>query len=137
MTEERLLERLRTWKEEPRRRAREDPRRTIDSILRHLGRILNTKRGNVPIAEDYGVPDLTDFVSFDFESVGEIQRSLRQVIQRYEPRLKVLQVSFVPQEEGALSLHFEIAGRLATSEGKIPVHFETIVDGNGRVSVSG
>jgi type VI secretion system protein len=137
MREERLLDRLRTWKEAPERRAGEDPGRTVDSIIRHLSRILNTKRGNVPIAEDYGIPDLTDFVSLHLESIGEIERSLRQVIQRYEPRLKVSRVSFVPQEDEALSLRFEIIASLATSQEKIPVHFETIVDGNGKVSISG
>jgi len=137
MREERLLERLRTWKEEPKRRAGEDPSRTVDSILRHLSRILNTKRGNVPLAEDYGVPDFTDFISFYHESIGEIERSLRQVIQRYEPRLKVSRVSFVPQEEGDLVLRFEIDARLATSEEKVPVHFETIIDANGKMSVAG
>lgn len=137
MREERLLERIRSWEQKPERRAREDPRRTIDSILRHLTRILNTKQGNVPIAEDYGIPDFTDFVSSYLESVGGLERSLRQVIQRYEPRLKVLRVSFVPQEEGALSLRFEIVARLATSQEKVPVHFETVVDTNGKVSISG
>jgi type VI secretion system protein len=137
MREERLLERIRSWQQKPERRAREDPRRTIDSILRHLTRILNTKQGNVPIAEDYGIPDFTDFATSYLESVGGLERSLRQVIQRYEPRLKVQRVSFVPQEEGALSLRFDIVARLATSGEKVPVHFETVVDTNGKVSISG
>ncbi len=137
MREERLLERIRSWEQRPERRAQEDPRRTIDSVLRHLSRILNTKQGNVPLADDYGIPDLTDFVSFYQGSAGGIERSLRQVIQRYEPRLKVLRVSFVPQEEDLLSLRFEIVARLATGDEKIPVHFETVVDSTGKVSVSG
>ncbi len=62
MAEERLLERIRTWKNEPNRRSRGEPRRQIDSIVAHLRRILNTRQGNVPIADAYGVPDLTDFM---------------------------------------------------------------------------
>jgi type VI secretion system protein len=137
MREERLLERLRAWKERSGRRAEEDSGKIVESVIRHLTRILNTRRGNVPIAEDYGVPDLTDFLSLPSESANEIERSLRQVIQRYEPRLKVQQVSFVPSEEGDLSLRFEIVSRLATSPKKGSVHFQTIVDANGKVSVVG
>ena len=135
MREERLLERFRAWKEKPGRRAQEDSGKIVESVIRHLTRILNTKRGNVPIAEDYGIPDLTDFLSLPLESVSEIERSLRQVIQRYEPRLKVQRVSFVPPEVGDLSLRFEIVSRLATNPKKGPVHFQTIVDANGKVSV--
>jgi type VI secretion system protein len=62
MGEERLLERIRSWKNEPQRRSRGEPRRQIDSIVAHLQRILNTRQGNVPIADGYGVPDLTDSV---------------------------------------------------------------------------
>ena len=137
MREERLLERLRAWKERSGSRAEEDSDQIVESVIRHLTRILNTKRGNVPIAEDYGVPDLTDFLSLPSESVNEIERSLRQVIQRYEPRLKVQRVSFVPSEEGDLSLRFEIVSRLVTSPKKGPVHLQTIVDANGKVSVVG
>jgi type VI secretion system protein len=102
-----------------------------------LSRILNTKQGNVPIAEDYGIPDFTDFGSSFLESAGAMERSLREIIQRYEPRLRVMRVSFVPQEDGAVSLRFVILGKLATGDEKIPVHIETVVDTNGKVSVSG
>ena len=136
MREERLLERLRTWEREPARRGREDTRRIIDSVLRHLQRILNTKQGNVPIAEDYGVPDFTDFLHSYPDSVREMERTLRLVIQKYEPRLKAVRVSFVPQDESTLSLSFQITARLSTEE-KTQVLFETRVDSEGKIEVRG
>ena len=69
MGEERLLERIQSWEKEPKRRSRGEPRRQIDSIVAHLQRILNTRQGNVPIADGYGVPDLTDFMLSYPESV--------------------------------------------------------------------
>lgn len=137
MREERLLERISTWKREPGRREREDVGRITDSILYHLQRILNTKRGNVPIAEDYGVPDFTDLFHAYPESVRDLEKSIRQTIQKYEPRLTAVRVSFIPQEEDLLSLRFQIVAKLATTEKRNPVLFETIVDTDGKVSVKG
>jgi type VI secretion system protein len=134
--EERLLERIRTWEKEPTRRSREDPRRITDSVLRHLRRLLNTKEGNVPIAEDYGVPDFTDLLYSYPESVKEIERTIRLAIQKYEPRLRGAKVSFVPQEEDLLSLRFQIVARLDT-ESKTQVFFETQIDSDGKVTIKG
>ena len=137
MREERLLERISTWEREPRRREREDVKRITDSILYHLQRILNTKQGNVPIAEDYGVPDFTDLFHSYPESVRDLEKSIRQTIQKYEPRLRGVRVSFIPQEEDILSLRFQIVAQLATAERKNSVLFETIVDSDGKISVKG
>jgi type VI secretion system protein len=136
MREERLLERIQTWEKEPMRRNKEDSRRIVDSVLRHLQRILNTKQGNVPIAEDYGVPDFTDFLDDLPDSVREIEKTLRLTIQKYEPRLKAVKVSLIPQEEDLLSLRFQIVAKL-TTESKTQVLFETIIDTDGKVSIKG
>ncbi len=108
----------------------------VDSILRHLKRILNTKQGNAPIAEDYGVPDFSEFMSALPRSVGELERSIRLAIQKYEPRLTGVRVSFIPQEEDRLSLRFQIVARLA-AESKNPVYIETVVDSDGKIEIKG
>jgi type VI secretion system protein len=136
MREARLLERIRTWERDPARREREDPRRVIDSVLAHLHRILNTKQGNVPIAEDYGVPDFTDLLYSYPESVRDIERTIRSAIQKYEPRLKAVKVTFIPQDEDLLSLRFQIAARLS-GESKTQVFFETVVDSDGKIEIKG
>jgi type VI secretion system protein len=137
MREERLLERIRSWEKGPDRREREDPKRIIDSVLRHLQRILNTRRGSVPIAEDYGLPDFTDLLHTYPESIREIERSIRQIIQKYEPRLKAIRVSFIPQDEDIFSVSFQIDARLATEDEKIPVFFESLIGTDGRIRIRG
>jgi len=137
MREERLLERIRSWEKGPDRQAREDPAKIIDSVLRHLQRILNTRRGSVPIAEDYGVPDFTDLMHSYPESVREIEGSVRQLIQKYEPRLKDIRVSFIPQEEDIFWLRFQILARLLTEDERIPVFFESLMGTDGRVTIKG
>ncbi len=136
MREERLLERLRTWGKEPFRRGREEPRRVIDSVLRHLRRILNTKQGNVLIAEDYGVPDFSDFLNALPDSIRDIEKNIRAAIQKYEPRLTGVRVNFIPQEDDPLSLRFQITARLAM-DAKTQVFIETIVDADGQVEIRG
>ncbi len=136
MREERLLERLQTWEREPARRGREDPRRIVDSVLRHLKRILNTKQGNVLIAEDYGIPDFSDFINTLPRSIGELEKSIRLAIQKYEPRLTAVRVNFIPQEEDRLSLRFQIVAKLVT-ESKTQVYIETVVDSEGKIEIKG
>jgi len=91
----------------------------------------------VPIAEDYGVPDFTDLLHSYPESVREIERSIRQIIQKYEPRLKGIRVSFIPQEEDIFSVRFQILARLAAEDEKFPVFFESLMGTDGRVKIKG
>ena len=103
----------------------------------HLQRILNTRQGNVPIAEDYGIPDFTELLYSYPDSVRDMEKSIRQTIQKYEPRLTAVRVSFTPQEEYTLSLRFHIVAKLATTEKRNQVVFETIVDTEGKVTIKG
>lgn len=132
MREERLLERIRAFERDPARRGGTDHGRLVDSILAHIRLILNTRQGNVPIAPDYGVPDFLDFLQTYPDSVRKIERSIRTAIGSYEPRLKGVRVSFIPQEDDVLALRFQITASIVDG-GK--VHFETVVDTDGKVAV--
>ncbi len=135
MQEDRLLKRISAWEKEPDRRARQDPKRTIDSVLGHLQQILNTRQGSVPIGEDFGVPDFTDLVQTYPDGVRDFERSIKHTIQKYEPRLKAVRVRFVPVEDDVLSVRFQISGRLATEDDKEPVIFQSVVGSDGKISI--
>ncbi|RLB43297.1 MAG: type VI secretion system baseplate subunit TssE [Deltaproteobacteria bacterium] len=137
MREERLLERIRNWKKHPERRAKQDPKRLTDSVLNHLQKILNTRHGTVPIAEDFGIPDFTEFANNYPDSLRGIERAIRNTILRYEPRLKAVRVNFLPQEEDVLTLRFQIIAKIATDEINLPVMFESIVDSEGKIKLRG
>ncbi len=147
MREERLFERIRNWEKKPERRIKDDPKRIVDSILRHLRQLLNTKQGNVPIGEDYGTPDFTDlFNTFSRTRVDakrEIEKAIRLAIQKYEPRLEWVRVNMIENEEeedypytDPLTLRFQIMGRLS-DESRTQVFLETTVDHDRRVNVIG
>ena len=137
MREERLLKRISAWEREPHRRSSVDPKRIIDSVLDHLQQLLNTRQGSVSIGEDYGVPDFTELLHAYPDSVRDFERSIRQTIQKYEPRLDGIRVRLIPQDEELLSLRFQIMAKLVTEDYKEPVFFESVVDSDGKISITG
>jgi len=135
MEDERFLERLRSVEKNPNRREGRDNGRLIQSVLNHMEQILNTRQGSVPIAEDYGSPDFTNLPgSSPSESTHEVERSIQQVIQKYEHRLKGVRVQFIPQEDDILSLRFRITGWLAVDE-DVPIVFNTVIGADGKVNI--
>lgn len=137
MHEKRLLERIRDFTRDQDRRGEIDPSVLSASILAHLRRLLNTKQGSVPIAEDYGLADLTDLPgSFAPDNLAEIEDKINRVISRYEPRLANIRITFAKRQEDSLSLRFEISGQVMAEELKLPILFESVVEPSGKISLS-
>lgn len=122
--------------ESPEKRLDTDSDTVVHSVLEHLIRVLNTKKGSVDIDPEFGVPDITNISSsFSAESVPELEAAIKKVVENYEPRLKDVSVRFAAQEDDLLSLRFSITAKLITDEKSKPVIFETIVDSDGQVKV--
>jgi type VI secretion system protein len=137
MREHRLLDRIRLMNKNPSRRLSQDPKQMIRSIQEHLQRILNTRQGSAPIAEDYGVPDFTNFMGAYSESQRNLERNLRQTIQKYEPRLQGIRVGFFPKEDDPLTMSFQITARLVLKGQNDPILFESTVDSGGHIRIRG
>ncbi len=137
MREFRLLERIRYIDRHPEQRGRAEPNAMLNSVLHHVQMMLNTKQGAVPIAPDYGVPDFTDIAgSYASDAVQEMERGLTAVIAKYETRLRDARVEFESQQEDVLSLKFRIMGKLVLENGELPVVFESVVQSDGKITVS-
>jgi type VI secretion system protein len=115
-----------------------DPNDLVTSVMRHLRKILNTRQGSAPIDDDYGMPDFTDLAAnFSAESVRDVARSIKQVVNQYEPRLSSVVIEGAPQGEHILELHFKIDGRLKIGDNsEVPVAFDTFVNPDGRIQIS-
>jgi type VI secretion system protein len=137
MREHRLLDRIRLISKRPTRRSTEDPKQMIRSVQEHLQRILNTRQGNVIIADDFGIPDFTNFMSSFTESQRALERTIRNTIQKYEPRLQNIRVSFLQERDDPLTLSFQIQARLVLPGHKDAVMFESVVDSGGHIRVKG
>lgn len=135
MQEQRLLDRIRLIAGNATRRVGEDPRQMIRSVQAHLQRILNTRHGNVPIAVDYGIPDFTNLMNDFHDSRQSLERTIRNTILKYEPRLKAVRVAFLEQEEDKLTLRFQISAQLVMKDHRDPVMFESVLDAGGRITV--
>ncbi len=135
MREARLLERIRKREQDPLRRESEDPSKVIDSIQAHLKQILNTRQGNVPISEEYGTPDFTEFLTDYPQSLRGFERAIRQTIIQYEPRLRAVRVAFTPQEDDRLVVKFQIHAKLSATDANTSVLFESLLDSDGQISI--
>jgi type VI secretion system protein len=135
MMSDRLLDRIRRWETQPLWRDRDDTQKTIDSVIRHLQRLLNTHQGSVMIADDYGIPDLTHYLQGGQDAVMDVEAAIRKVIESYEPRLTGVRVHYMTPEEGVPTLRFQVQARLRT-ESKL-VFLETWVGSDGKVEVKG
>jgi len=135
MREERLLERIRMQEKIPARSTSEDPKKVLDSVMLHLQKVLNTRQGGVQIAEDYGLPDFNDVFNSQAGAPREIEKAIRQTIQKYEPRLKAVRVKYIQLEDDLLSLNFEIHARLAVENSDEPVIFESQIGDDGKITI--
>jgi type VI secretion system protein len=113
VVKERLLERL-SRQEQPNRNDRRPPEDIVKlSIQGYLSRLLNVRRGSVPIDAEYGLPDMSNIAgSFAVGYVSEIQRDILLQIDLYEKRLLRPTIQQVVEEREIITLKFILTGQL-------------------------
>lgn len=133
---ERLLERMRREEKGENDPGIPDSQLVLQSVQHHLARLLNTARGSVPIADDYGIPDFFSLFGLgDVEALGRLERMLEVVVKKYEPRLKNVTIKVISKDETGLNLHLQLLGSIPMEGKDVAVSFETVLDSNGRVLV--
>lgn len=136
MFDERLLERIRNLESNPDTRVERSLTRKINSIINHLQNLLNTHQGNVLIADDYGIPDITNSHGEGItELTRRIENTLQQTILKYEPRLKNIRVELLSEKEDVLNMRFKLEAVLV-HDNATPVILETVVSAGGKVDIS-
>ncbi|MBA3708237.1 MAG: type VI secretion system baseplate subunit TssE [Planctomycetes bacterium] len=106
----------------------------LRSILANLQNLLNTRVGSAAAQMDLGTPAANE-IALDFPaSLSRLQESIRACIQRYEPRLRAVEVAFVDTARDALLLHFQVTARLVGDEHD-GLLFRTTVDPSGRLTI--
>jgi type VI secretion system protein len=107
------------------------------SLREHLTQLLNTRAGSALTCPDYGVIEVSEVVHDFPDAIGIVQRSLKNTIQQYEPRLRNVQVRHVKNETSLLTLEFEITAQYQLPDGRrMPLRFGLGVDGSSNVSVT-
>lgn len=112
-----------------------DPDDIIDSVCRHLHVMLNTRQGNSITVPDFGTTDFSD-VTRGYASVNKVQEEIRRSIEKYEPRLRNVQVYFTPVENEPLTMHFDISASVVLDDDEKSTMFRSVIGSNGEVKVS-
>ena len=98
------------------------------SILSHLEKMLNTKKGSVMLSNHYGLSEFNELQH------GLMEQEIKQFIERYEPRLEISDVMRLPLKKNtAANISIQIAG--AFVGGKTPIRFTTVLTPNGKITV--
>ena len=109
-----------------------------ESILHNLTRMLNTRQGGPLIQpQDYGMVDITEISTRFPDSIADVQKAIRITIEKYEPRLKNVQVEHIGEGADLQTLKFKITAQLADKKGRDSVYFETVIDPTGEVQLNG
>lgn len=119
------------------RLASADPSRPVDevhSIIGNLRAILNTRLGDSMAAREFGVVDFVDLVHQFPAAAQVIQRSIRNTISEFEPRLRNVRVRVVSSDD-PLAIAFEVSARLAGDKRRGLVRVRTEMSQGGRVKV--
>jgi type VI secretion system protein len=109
-----------------------------ESILHNLTRVLNTRQGGPMIQpQDYGMVDITEISTRFPDSIADVQKAIRITIEKYEPRLKNVQIEQLSEGNDLQTLKFKITAQLADKKGRDSIYFETVIDPTGEVQLNG
>jgi type VI secretion system protein len=108
----------------------------LSSIGGYLAKLLNTHQGSVLQDPSYGIPDINLLTSsFGLEQKRDLEEILSRVITGYEPRLKNVEVTYMPDDSRPLIISFRISGELSGVRAGQPVLFETRIIAGNRIEV--
>ncbi|MFG6668305.1 type VI secretion system baseplate subunit TssE [Halomonas sp. HNIBRBA4712] len=85
----------------------------VESIKRHLVELLNSHPGNSACAPELGLLDFNDATIGVLDLELNIQRAIRQCIERFEPRVKRVEVASLPNAGDPLQLRFQVHATVA------------------------
>ena len=109
-------------------------------VLKHLEWLLNSRStfgARVHASEvlresvvAYGLPDISGLRPGDSRDRDQLERILVEVIQRFEPRLRDVQVEFNPesQDRSRSMLHYRVRARIQVKPIDKPILIDTLLE---------
>ncbi len=109
-----------------------------DTVKRDLESLLNSRQTRPELVDNidelstsmltYGLPDFTSTGGAGVEEHEMLRRAVVRTIERFEPRLRHVDVTVVPPKSSfERSLHLTISAMLWIDPEPIPVSFDTVV----------
>jgi type VI secretion system protein len=108
----------------------------LNSIFEYLQKILSTKEGSTLIAYDFGIPDISNFHTQNYgEYVSFLEKKLKNTIEKFEPRLKNIKITYFDKYTDKSILNFRIEGELSHIKDYL-LTFDTTIKANGEVDIN-
>ena len=85
---------------------------TVESVKRHLVDLLNSHPGHSESAPALGLLDFNDATIGVLDLELNVQRAIRQCIERFEPRIRRAEVASLPNAGAPLQLRFQVHATL-------------------------
>lgn len=115
----------------------EDVEALREAVRQNLARLLNARHGMSEAAPDYGLPAMVDLITGSGDHLAIMQRAIRTAIDKYEPRLRSVRVSFVQDEESPMQpLTFRVDAVLVGRQQEYRVGYVTAVGRDGQFEVA-
>ncbi|MCJ8518559.1 type VI secretion system protein [Pseudorhizobium tarimense] len=108
----------------------------LESILRNLQTILNSRKGCCETRPDFGLSDFN--ATSDYRSsLTAIARDVERQIRAFEPRLRNVFVQPIEDKTRLLEFVFHVDGELADEERTVRVRFDSVLGSDGRIRFNG
>jgi type VI secretion system protein len=104
----------------------------VTSIVTHLNHLLSTRQGTLAHLPDYGLPDISEIYRDMPDSIVDLQRAIKQTVERYEPRLQRVHVTYHETDRLNMRLVFLLGGELSDRR---RVEFRTVFSSHEPVRV--
>ncbi|NBB85891.1 MAG: type VI secretion system baseplate subunit TssE [Bacteroidetes bacterium] len=83
------------------------------SVMSNLNRLFNSRQGSVKHLPDYGLPDISTVYREAPRSIDALRRSIKQVVQKYEPRLHRVHVEHQDTDAFDMRLIFLLTAEMS------------------------
>ncbi len=134
MAERALLERLAASR--PGRPAvRSDGAASVESVMRNLRRLFNSREGCALTRPDLGLPDFGSLAQSFPNALQDVIKAIKYQIEQFEPRLRNVQVRHQVDAEDPRLIRFHIRAEFAGADDATPVLFDGVLGSDGRVDV--
>lgn len=101
---------------------------TVESIKHHLVALLNSHPGHSECAPALGLLDFNDATIGVLDLEINIQRAIRQCIERFEPRVCRVEVESLPRHGDPLQLHFQVHATLSLAQGNAQTTIDLLLN---------
>jgi type VI secretion system lysozyme-like protein len=107
----------------------------IDSIINYLKSILSCRKGTTKMNEYFGMDNIYNSYNESFEDfILSSESEIQSEIQRLEPRLENIVVSYEGKDYNNLFYKFKIEAKLSENHAK-KIVLNTIVSSKGRIEI--